>query len=161
MPQSFILIQNFEKCFKFDPNKICLNYFSWMNSIQALYHFPSLGTAVDFSIVRLEIHKTQVIFRLSFLSFIVKIQSLLKHELSANLNGWCVSLQVYRLSNGFAKIWVSHILEIKICSEVWFYYTYFYTFILFSSVRIKIYKIQEMKTCEEYKKIRVRLQRFL
>ncbi|XP_023342587.1 uncharacterized protein LOC111712250, partial [Eurytemora carolleeae] len=32
---------------------------SWMNSIQALYHFPSLGTAVDFSIVRLEIHKTQ------------------------------------------------------------------------------------------------------
>ena len=100
-------IQNFEKCFKFDPSKICLNYFSWMNSIQALYHFPSLGTAVDFSIVRLEIHKTQVIFRLSFLSFIVKVQSLLKHELSANLNGWCVSLQVYRLSNGFAKIWQS------------------------------------------------------
>ena len=153
MPQSFILIQNFEKCFKFDPNKICLNYFSWMNSIQALYHFPSLGTAVDFSIVRLEIHKTQVIFRLSFLSFIVKIQSLLKHELSANLNGWCVSLQVYRLSNGFAKIWVSHILEIKICSEVWFYYTFFtlsYFFLLSESKFTRYKKWKLAKNIKKY-----------
>jgi len=32
---------------------------SYMNSIQAIYHFPSLGTKVDFSLVKLEIQKTQ------------------------------------------------------------------------------------------------------
>jgi len=32
---------------------------SFMNAIQAVYHFPSLGTTVQFSLVKLEIQKTQ------------------------------------------------------------------------------------------------------